>query len=61
VELVHKQKKNKVLNYLKNTQADICLIQETHLSQYTQNSLKPHILTTVFPPTITQNKEEYAS
>lgn len=33
-------KKNKVLNYLKNTQADICLIQETHLSQYTQNSLK---------------------
>lgn len=33
-------KKNKVLNYLKNTQADICLIQETHFSQSTQNSLK---------------------
>lgn len=33
-------KKNKVLNYLKNIQADICLIQETHLSQFTQNNLK---------------------
>lgn len=40
VELAHRQKKNKVLNYLKNIQADICLIQETHLSQFTQNNLK---------------------
>lgn len=32
-------KKNKVLNYLNNIQADVCLLQETHLSYSKQNSL----------------------